>query len=98
MPLSGAHARVKSVADLSTKNDRSLRHSGDKLFVRLGTDLGRIKDVYVFPSKRYAGTRVEGRVVQRSTHSARIAARPFPNRASANCGAAMWSDEPPLLD
>lgn len=92
------------MADLYTKNGRPLRRSGDKLFARSGTYVGKIKGDYVFdPSGRYAGTIVGERVVYRSTHAARISSpSASANRAgsaSANrAGSAMWGDEPPFPD
>ncbi|WP_166868244.1 MULTISPECIES: hypothetical protein [unclassified Salinibacterium] len=62
------------MADLYAKNGRPLRRSGDKVFARSGTYVGKVKGNYVFdPSGHYAGTIVGERVEYRSTHSARIA-------------------------
>lgn len=90
------------MADLYTKNGSPLRRSGDKLFARSGTYVGRIKGDYVFdPSGRYAGTIVGDRVVYRSTHSARITGPTVSaNRGASGAGnrgaPGIWGDEPPF--
>ena len=100
----GGLEHTDGVADLYTKNGGPLRRSGDKLFARSGTYVGKIKGDYVFdPSRRYAGTIVGERVVYRSTHSARIASPSVSAKragsASANrVSSAMWGDEPPFPD
>lgn len=92
------------MADLYTKNGRPLRRSGNKLFARSGTYVGKIKGDYVFdPSGRYAGTIVGERVVYRSTHSARISSPSVSaNRGGSGGGnrgaSGMWGDEPPFPD
>ncbi len=102
-PVSG-RTDNDDVADLYTKNGRPLRRSGDKLFARSGTYVGRIKGDYVFdPSGRYAGTIAGDRVAYRSTHTARTTGPSVSaNRAgsgAANRGASgMWGDEPSFPD
>lgn len=94
------------MADLYTKNGRPLRRSGDTLFARLETYVGKIKGDFVFvfdPSGRYPGTIVGDRVVYRSTHSARISSPSVSaNRGRSGRGnrgaSGMWGDEPPFPD
>ena len=92
------------MADLYTKNGRPLRRSGDKLFARSGTYVGKIKGDYVFdPSGRYAGTIVGERVVYRLTHAARVMGPSVVadrgGSGAGNCGASgTWGDEPPFPD
>ncbi|GAB3613709.1 hypothetical protein GCM10027415_20490 [Humibacter ginsengisoli] len=92
------------MADLDTKNGRPLRRSGDKLFARSGTYVGRIKGDHVFdPSGCYAGTIVGHRVVYRSTHTGWIAGPTVSaNRGASGAGnrgvSGIWGDEPPFPD
>ena len=59
--------------NLYTKNGRPLQVSGNSLFSRSGTYLGRISNGRVYdPSGRYAGTICGDRVVYRSSDSATI--------------------------
>ena len=57
--------------NLYTKNGRPLQVSGDSVYSRSGTYVGRISNGKVYdPSGRYAGTIVGDRVVYRGTDSA----------------------------
>ena len=100
----GGRGHSGLVADFYTRNGRPLRRSGDKLFARSGTYVGKIKSDYVFdPSGRYAGTIVGERIVYRSTHSARIASPSVSaNRGGSGAGnrgaSGMWGDEPAFHD
>jgi hypothetical protein len=87
-----------------TKEGRPLRQSGSDLFSRSGTHVARLRGGEAFgPDGAYVGTLVDGRLVYRSTHSARIAA-PFAQRAHAGiavanrAGSAKWGEEPPIPD
>lgn len=82
-----------------TKNGEVLQVSGDKVYSRSGTIVGRIKGKKVFGTDgRYVGTIVSDRLVYRSTDSASISS-PFSaaNRvgtAQANrCASALSGDE-----
>ena len=90
--------------DLYTKNGRPLQVSGETVYSRSGTVIGRIRGKKVYGTDgRYVGTITGDRLVYRSTDSASISS-PFsaPNRvgsARANrVGSAVWGDEPEILD
>ncbi len=92
------------MADLYTKNGRPLRRSGNDLFSRSGTHVGRIQGDKVYdPNGQYAGTVVGDRVIYRSTDSASISS-PFAQSAGAgsasapSAGSAAWGDEPDFPD
>ncbi|WP_413664994.1 hypothetical protein ACG1BZ_07050 [Microbulbifer sp. CNSA002] len=78
------------------KNGKPLQVSGDKIYGRSGTAVGRIKVEKVFaPGGRYIETIVNDRLIFRSTHSASI----YSPIASANrAGPAAWDDEPNIPD
>jgi hypothetical protein len=92
------------MADLYTKNGRPLRRSGDDVFSRSGTHVGRVRGSKVYgPDGRYAGTIVGDRVIYRSVDSAGISS-PFAHRVSAGsasasaAGSAVMGDEPNFPD
>jgi hypothetical protein len=89
---------------LHTKNGRPLQVSGDKVYSRSGTIIGRIKGKKVYGTDgRYVGTIVSARLVYRSTDSAAVSS-PFSaaNRAGlglANAsGIGISGDEPDIPD
>lgn len=90
--------------DFYTKNGRPLQVSGDKVYSRSGTLVGRIDGDKVYGSDgRYVGTIVGERLVYRSTQSARVASSfSAGNRAGigkANRAASgIWGDEPDIPD
>ena len=90
--------------DLYTKNGVPLQVVGDKVYSSSGAIVGRIKNDRVFgPDGRYVGTIVNGRLVYRSTHSAKVSSS-FSAAASAGtarahrAGRAIWGDEPEIPD
>jgi hypothetical protein len=89
---------------LYTKNGRPLQVSGDTVYSRSGTVVGRIKGDKVFGTNgRYVGTIASGRLVYRSTHSATVSS-PFSsaNRAGSalarHARSGLWGDEPDIPD
>ena len=90
--------------NLYTKNGRPLQVSGDKVYSRSGTVVGRIKQDRVFGTDgRYVGTIVGERLVYRSTHSAQassfFSAANRAGSARANrVGSAIWGNEPNIPD
>jgi hypothetical protein len=90
--------------DLYTKNGRPLQVSGDKVYSRSGSVVGRIKGKKVFGTNgRYIGTIVGDRLVYRSTDSAGIgspfsAANHAGTAQSPRAGSALWGDEPDIPD
>jgi len=90
--------------DLYTKNGRPLQVSGDRVYGRSGTLIGRIKGEKVYGTDgQYVGTIVNDRLVYRSTQSATIGS-PFAGADRAGSGradrvaSAMWGDEPNIPD
>jgi hypothetical protein len=90
--------------DLHTKDGKPLQVSGDTVYSRSGTPVGRIKGSKVFGTDgRYVGSIVGDRLVYRSTDSAAIGS-PFAvaNRAGSaranRAGAAIWGEEPDIPD
>jgi hypothetical protein len=90
--------------DLYTKEGRPLQVSGNTVYSRSGTVVGRIKGEKVYGTDgRYVGTIVSDRLVYRSTDSAGISS-PFTaaNRAGSaranRAGSAIWGDEPDIPD
>ena len=90
--------------DLYTKSGRPLQVSGNTVYSRSGTVIGRISGERVYgPDGRYVGTIVDDRLVYRSTDGARISS-PFSaaNRAGTaranRAGSAIWGDEPDIPD
>jgi hypothetical protein len=90
--------------DLYTKSGRPLQVSGDNVYGRSGTIVGRIKGEKVYGTDgRYVGTIVGDRLVYRSTQSAAVSS-PFSaaNRAGSGradrAGSAIWGDEPDIPD
>jgi len=90
--------------DLYTKNGQPLQVSGNTVYSRSGTVIGRINGEKVYgPDGRYVGTIVDDRLVYRSTDGASISS-PFSaaNRAGTaranRAGLAIWGDEPDLPD
>jgi hypothetical protein len=90
--------------DLYTKNGRPLQVSGDKVYSRSGTIVGRIKGEKVYGTDgRYVGTVVGDRLVYRSTQSATVRS-PFSaaNRGGSaradHAGSGIWGDEPDIPD
>lgn len=90
--------------DLHTKDGRPLQVSGNTVYSRSGTVVGRIKGEKVYGTDgRYVGTIVGDRLVYRSTDGAGIGS-PFAaaNRAGAaranRAGSAIWGDEPDIPD
>lgn len=88
------------MGQLYTKRGRPLQVSGDKLYSRSGTYIGRISGKYVYgTSGRYAGTIVGNRVVYRGADAGRVgsasssAARVGTARAYA-VGSAISGEEP----
>jgi hypothetical protein len=90
--------------DLSTKKGRPLQVSGDIIYARSGTAVGRIKGTKVYgPDGRYVGTIVGDRLVYRSTDSAGVSssfsATSRAGSARANrVGSAIMGDEPDIPD
>jgi hypothetical protein len=89
---------------LYTKDGRPLQVSGDTVYSRSGTVVGRIKGEKVFGTDgRYVGTITSGRLVHRSTDSAAVSS-PFSaaNRAGSglanSAGSGLWGDEPDIPD
>lgn len=89
---------------LYSKNGKPLQVSGDKVYSRSGTVIGKINGDKVFGlNGQYIGTIVNDRLVYRSTHSSYVSS-PFTsaNRAGsarANvAGSAVWGDEPNIPD
>lgn len=92
------------MSSLYTKNGRPLQVSGDRVYSRFGTYLGRLRGDKVYdPNGSYAGTIVSNRVVYRSTGSATISSPSVSasraGSAAANAaGSALWGDEPNFPD
>lgn len=88
--------------DLYTKNGRPLQVSGETVYSRSGTVVGRIRGNKVYGTDgRYVGTITGDRLVYRSTDSAGIgssfAAANRAGSAKANrAGSAVWGDEPDI--
>ncbi len=90
--------------DLYTKNGRPLQVSGETVYSRSGTAIGRIKGKKVYGTDgRYVGTITGDRLVYRSTDSASVSS-PFAsaNRAGSakanRAGSAVMGDEPEIPD
>lgn len=86
--------------ELYTKDGKPLQVSGDTVYSRSGTVVGRIKGEKVYGTDgQYVGTITNDRLVYRSTDSAGISS-PFvaANRAGSakanRAGSATWGDEP----
>jgi hypothetical protein len=90
--------------NLYTKNGRPLQVSGDKVYSRSGTVVGRIRGDKVFGTDgRYVGSIVGDRLVYRSTQSAGISSSfSAANRAGSGqanrAGSGIWGDEPDIPD
>lgn len=90
--------------ELCTKDGRPLRVSGTTVYSRSGKVVGRISGERVYgPDGRYVGTIMGGRLVYRSTDSARVgspfAAADRAGSAQANrAGSALWGEEPEIPD
>ena len=90
--------------DLYTKNGRPLQVSGDKVYSRSGSVVGRIKGKKVFDTHgHYVGTIVSDRLVYRSTDSTEIgspfsAANHAGTARASRVGSALWGDEPDIPD
>ena len=90
--------------ELYTKNGQPLQVSGNTVYSRYGTVVGRIKGQKVFGNDgRYVGTIVSDRLVYRSTDSAGIgtslSAANHAGSARANrAGSAIWGDKPEIPD
>lgn len=89
---------------LYTKNGRPLQVSGDTVYSRSGTVIGRIKGKKVYgPDGRYVGTIVSGRLVYRSTDSTGVGSsflasnRVGSAQANSVCSA-ISGDEPDIPD
>lgn len=90
--------------DLYTKDGRPLQVSGETVYSRSGTVIGRIRGKKVYGTDgRYIGTITGDRLVYRSTDSASVSS-PFSvaNRAGSaranRAGSAVWGDEPEIPD
>jgi hypothetical protein len=89
---------------LYTKDGRPLQVSGDKVYSRSGTIVGRIKNDKVYGTDgRYVGTITGNRLVYRSTNSATIgspfsAANRVGSATASSVGSAVWGDEPDIPD
>jgi hypothetical protein len=89
---------------LYTKNGRPLQVSGDIVYSRSGTVVGRINREKVFGTDgRYVGTIVGDRLVFRSTDGACVggafSSAQLVGSAEANrAGSAVWGDEPDVPD
>lgn len=90
--------------ELYTKNGRPLQVSGNTVYSRSGSVIGRIKREKVYCTDgHYVGTITSGRLVYRSTDSAGVSS-PFSaaNRAGSaranRAGSAIWGDEPDIPD
>jgi hypothetical protein len=90
--------------NLCTKNGRPLQVSGDKVYSRSGTVVGRIKGQKVFGTDgQYVGTIVGDRLVYRSTQSGTVsgsfsAANRMGSSLGDRAGSALWGDEPNIPD
>lgn len=89
---------------LCTKNGKPLQVSGDTVYSRSGTVVGRISGSKVFGTDgRYVGTIDGDRLVYRSTDSTSISS-PFASASRAGsasasaAGSAIWGDEPDIPD
>lgn len=89
---------------LYTKEGRPLQVSGDFVYSRNGSPVGRINGNKVFdPNGRYVGSIVADRLIYRFIESAAIGS-PFVTAsrvgsAAANAvGSAIWGDEPNIPD
>ncbi len=89
---------------LYTKNGRPLQVSGETVYSRSGTVIGRIRGNKVYGTDgRYVGTITGDRLVYRSTDSAGVgssfSAANRAGSATANrVGSALWGDEPDTPD
>lgn len=90
--------------DLYTKNGKPLQVSGDMVYSRSGTVVGRIKGDKVYGTEgRYVGTIVNDRLVYRSTDSSTISSSfSAPNKVGTvkadRAGSAIWGEEPNVPD
>jgi hypothetical protein len=90
--------------NLYTKSGRPLQVSGDKVYSRSGTVVGRIKGDKVFGTDgRYVGTIVGERIVYRYTQSAVVSSSfSAANRAGSGranrASSGIWGDEPDIPD
>jgi hypothetical protein len=90
--------------DLYTKNGRPLQVSGETVYSRSGTVVGRIRGQKVYGTDgRYVGTITGDRLVYRSTDSASVSSSfSAANRAGSaranRAGSAVWGDEPNIPD
>jgi hypothetical protein len=89
---------------LYTKDGRALQVSGDKVYSRSGSVVGRIRGDKVYGTDgRYVGTIAGDRLVYRSTDSASISS-PFSaadrvgSGALDRAGSGIWGDEPDIPD
>ncbi len=90
--------------NIYTKNGRPLQVSGETVYSRSGTVIGRIRGKKVYGTDgRYVGTITGDRLVYRSNDSASVSS-PFSaaNRAGSaranRVGSAVWGDEPEIPD
>jgi len=86
---------------LYTKEGVPLMVRGDRVFNPRGENFGQIRDDRVYDmGGRYRGTIINGRLIYRSTHSARVvgAKAQSANRAGSakahRVGTAAWGEEP----
>ncbi len=90
--------------NLYTKDGRPLQVSGETVYSRSGTVVGRIRGEKVYGTDgRYVGTIVGDRLVSRSTDGASIGSSfSAANRAGSaranHAGSAVWGDEPEIPD
>jgi hypothetical protein len=96
--------RRKSELDLYTKNGRPLQVSGDTVYSRSGTVVGRIRGSEVCgPDGRYVGTIVDDRLVHRSTESSGVgpsftAVNRMGTAQASRASSAILGDEPEIPD
>jgi hypothetical protein len=89
---------------LYTKDGRPLQVSGDKVYSRSGTIVGKIKGDKVYGTDgHYIGTIVGDRLVYRSTQSGSVGSSfSAANRAGSglanHAGSGLWGDEPDIPD
>jgi 4-fold beta flower protein len=86
---------------LYTKNGAPLAVHGDRVYNPDGVNFGYVREDRVFGlDGRYRGTIVNGRLIYRSTHSARIsgpraqAASRAGSARAHRAGTGAWGDEP----
>ena len=90
--------------DLYTKNGRPLQVSGDTVYSRSGSVVGKIKGMKVFGTNgRYIGTIAGDRLVYRATDSAGVGSSfSAANRAGSaradRAASAVWGEEPDIPD